>query len=60
MAREQMRPAQQAKDESHHGVSDLLGSRGINVDETETKVRGESGVDCAVGRAEAEDELVGT
>jgi hypothetical protein len=54
-----MRPAQQAKEERHDRVSDLLGPRGVDVDEAEAEVGGESGVNGAVGGAEAEDELVG-
>lgn len=54
-----MRPAQQAEEERHDRVSDLLGSRGVDVDQAEPEVGGESRVDGAVGGAEAEDELVG-
>ena len=54
MPREQMSPSQQPKEESHNRIGDLLCSRGIHVEEVETEVGGEGGVD----RAKAKDELV--
>lgn len=57
MAGEEVRPAEQAEDECHDGVGDLLGAGGVDMDESEAEVGGEGGVDGAVGGAEAEDEL---
>ena len=54
MLREQMSPSQQPKEESHNRIGDLFYSRGIHVEEVETEVGGEGGVD----RAKAKDELV--
>lgn len=59
VARQQVSPAQQAKEERHDGVSNLLGSRRVDVDEPEPEFGGELGVDSSVGGAEAENELVG-
>ena len=51
---------QQAEDERHNRVCDLLSAGGVDVDKPEAKVGGECRVDGAVGRVEAEDELVGS
>ena len=58
MPREQMSPSQQPKEESHNRIGDLLCSRGIHVEEVETEVGGEGGVDGAVSGAKAKDDLV--
>ncbi|KOM58051.1 hypothetical protein LR48_Vigan11g108400 [Vigna angularis] len=52
--------AEEAEEECHNGVCDLLGARGVDVDEAKAKVSGNGGVDDAVPRAEVEDEVVGT
>lgn len=59
MPSQQMRPPEQAQDQGHDRVRDLLGPGGVHVDEAEPELGGEGGVDGAVGGAEAEDELVG-
>lgn len=53
-----MSPPQQSKKQRHDGVGDLLGAGGVHVDESESEVGGQSGVDGAVGGAETKDELV--
>ena len=58
MPREQMSPSQQPKEESHNRIGDLFCSRGIHVEEAETELGGEGGVDRAVDRAKVKDELV--
>lgn len=60
VAGEEVRAAEEAKEERHDGVGDLLGARGVDVDEAKAKVSGKGGVDGAVGGAKAEDEVVGT
>ena len=57
MPREQMSPSQQPKEKSHNRIGDLFCSRGIHVEEAETEVGGEGGVDRAVDRAKVKDEL---
>jgi hypothetical protein len=57
LARQQVGPSEQAEDERHDGVGDLLGTVGVDVDEAEAKVRGDGVVGGAVGGAEAEQEL---
>lgn len=59
VAGEEVRATEEAEDERHDGVGDLLSAGGVDMDEAETEVGGEGGVDGAVGGAEAEDELVG-
>lgn len=59
VAGEEVRAAEQAEDERHDGVGDLLGAAGIDVDEPEAELGGEGRVHGAVGGAEAEDELPG-
>ena len=54
-----MSPTEQAEEESHDGISNLLSTRRIDMDEAETEVSGEGGVDGAVGGAETEEELPG-
>lgn len=54
-----MGPAEEAKEEGHDGVGDLVGAGGVDVDETQSEVGGEGGVDSAVGGAEAEEEVGG-
>lgn len=54
-----MSPTEQAEDERHDSISDLLGSGGINMDELETEVGSQGRIDSAVSRAEAENKLVG-
>lgn len=53
-----MRPPQQAEEERHDGVGDLLCPRGVNVNEAEAEVGGKGGVDGAVCGAKAEDDLI--
>ena len=53
-----MSPSQQPKEESHNCIGDLFCSRGIHVEEAETEVGGEGGVDRAIDRAKVKDELV--
>lgn len=60
VAREEVRAAEEAEEERHDGVGDLLGARGVDVDEAKAEVSGEGGVDGSVGGAEAEYEVVGT
>jgi len=59
VAREQVGPAEQAEDERHDGVGDLLGAVGIDVDEAESQVGGHRRVGRAVRGAEAEQQLPG-
>lgn len=59
MAGEEVRPAEQAEDERHYGVGNLLSAAGVDVDEPEAKLGGEGRVYGSVGGAEAEDELPG-
>lgn len=54
-----MGAAEEAEEEGHDGVGDLLGAGGVDVDEAEAEVGGEGGVDGAVGGAETDDELPG-
>lgn len=53
-----MSPTQQAEEERHDSVSNLLSSRCVNVDESEPEVSSKCGVHSAVGGAETENELV--
>lgn len=48
---------EEAKEEGHDGIDDLLGEAGINVDDVEVKFSGEGRVNGLVGGAEVEDEL---
>lgn len=59
VAREEVGPAEEAEEEGHDGVGNLLGAAGVDVDQAETKVCGEGGIDGPVGGAEAENELPG-
>lgn len=59
MAGEQVSAAEEAEEQGHHGVGDLLGAGGVYMDEAKAEVGGECGIDGAVGGAEAEDEVVG-
>lgn len=58
VTREQVRAAEKAEEQRHDGVSDLIGARGVDVNEAEAEVSSEGRVDSAVGGAEAEDEVV--
>ncbi|KAG2390711.1 uncharacterized protein HKW66_Vig0253510 [Vigna angularis] len=48
--REEVRAAEEAEEEPHDGVCDLLGARGVDVDEAKAEVSGNGRVDGAVGR----------
>lgn len=54
-----MSAAEESKKQRHDRVRDLLGTRDIDMDEVESEVSGEGGVDGPVGGAEAEKELPG-
>jgi hypothetical protein len=59
VAREEVGPAEQAEDERHDGVGDLLGAVGVDVDEAEAQVGGRRRVGRAVRGAETEQQLPG-
>lgn len=54
-----MGPAEEAEEERHDGVGDLLGAGCVDMDEAEPEVGGEGGIDGTIGGAEAEYEVVG-
>jgi hypothetical protein len=57
VAGEEVGAAEEAEEERHDGVGDLLGAVGVDMDEAEAELGGRSGVGGAVGGAEAEQEL---
>ena len=57
MPGQQVGAAEEAEEERHDGVRDLLGAVGVDVDETEAELRGRCGVRGAVGGSQAEQQL---
>ncbi|KAG2384013.1 Plant cysteine oxidase [Vigna angularis] len=52
VAGEEVRAAEEAEEEPHDGVCDLLGARGVDVDKAKAEVSGKGGVDGAVDRVD--------
>jgi hypothetical protein len=58
VAREEVGAAEEAEEQCHDGVGNLLGAGGVDMDKAEAEVRGESRINGAVGGAEAKDEVI--